>query len=108
MDAIEMTLKFDPLSDPEVAMVFNNRLATTFYLLWRRTHVVSDEFAAAVNRITGRLENMDPPITSQDVVHAIRPEISGASDFSWGDAERFSIEALPYLNGSASITWRRV
>ncbi len=102
-----MTLGFDPLSDPETVMVFGDHLATQFYLLWRRSHIVTDNFPGAVNRIVRRLRQWLPPFTADVVFDAIKSEISGTSSFSYGDAQKFSTEVLPYLNGSAEIKWKK-
>jgi len=55
-----MTIKinFDPNEDPTIKNIFENKTARNLWCLWRRGHIVSQDFHDAVLEIAERIDSL--------------------------------------------------
>lgn len=108
---ITMQLEFDPAvsEDPLIAGVFQNDVACTLYLLWRRTHIVGTEFADDVLQIAERVGALPKRPTEVAVIQCFDPVIGvhpGLSrNFLKRDVVEFAATYLPYIRGDKQIRY---
>jgi hypothetical protein len=95
-----MHLKFDPQSDPDVAEVFADDIARTFYLTWRCGHIVDKEyFLLSCLRVAANIRVRQPK-TERELFDCIPCSVYNISE---RDVLRFVPEYLPYVLGQAQI-----
>lgn len=97
-----VVLAFDPFANEETAEVFNDDLARTIYLLWRRKHIISDGFAFEVLGIAKNLREIKPA-TPEAAERAFPTWAYG--NFGLGDVKTFCREHFEYLTGEKTAEW---
>lgn len=102
MHQIVIQLKFDPRDDDVTRAIFEDHTARTLYLLWRRNHIVSQNFAKNCRSIAAVIHRKKPQTANE--LRECFPW--GLHDFPPGDIDRFCPEVIPFFCGERQITWR--
>jgi hypothetical protein len=97
-------MRFDPFDCgcSDVTAIFRDDAARTLYLLWRRGHIVSENFAIRVREIAERIRCRAPKTVEELVLMFPR----GPMDFPRKDVEEFCAEFLDYFTGSRTVEYR--
>lgn len=103
---VTMRLAFDPTKADEATVeVFNNDIARTLYLLWRRGHIVSREFSRQVLGIAKAIGKARPG-SAMELCRCFSWPCDGSNcDFLPDDVASFCAGALPFFNGEKTIDY---
>lgn len=98
-------LGFDPFTcDCEATkQVFQDSVAVSLYLLWRRSHIVNQHFANDVLRIVEAIRKREPK-TAEELKRCF-PRMNPYGNFPPADVNNFCEGALPYIAGEKVIKW---
>jgi hypothetical protein len=103
MDGPMMVLNFDPNSDPDIRGCFKDDTARTLYLLWRRGHIVGEDFAVDCLSVATRISQLS--IVTVDSLISCFPRGPG---LDWGmpaDVRAFCERYLDFFAGGSKVTW---
>ena len=106
-------LGFDPFQCgcADTAAVFQDEIARTLYLLWRRGHIVNGTFPKEVLAIAARIKAIHPETAKE--LSGCFSDMPGTQllsafmtpNFIPRDVKRFCPSALPYFTGEESIDY---
>lgn len=99
---VETKIGFDASADPEIAAVFANDSARTFWLLWKQGHITSPDFHKIALNAGQRIEK-NKPKTAEDCLQCLAG-ISGR-EVTWTDLTEFIPRAWPFLSGERKATF---
>ena len=95
-----MSLQFDPAKS-EIADIFAHEFGRTFYLLWRRQHLVSPHFAETTRVIISRWDVFKP----KDWQELVKIIPIGGYDLTLKDVEAFCREYWDYFAKPELVTY---
>lgn len=100
MQKVHMKLTFDPNESP-LKDIFEHDFGRTVWLLWRRNHIVSDQFNFAIRELMRRWDNLKPE-SAEKLAH-IWP-INGV-DFSREDVRQFCESHWQNMQDPTTVTY---
>lgn len=104
---LEITCRFDPFDCgcEDTAACFRDDIARTFYLLWRRNHIVDQHFPGQVLSIALGIRS-EKPQTAEELRQTIRKRLHYRSGVSSADVDRWCEEAMPYFRGEKTVGYK--
>ena len=99
---ITIELGFDPKDNIELRELFKSEFGKAFYLLWRRDHLVGEDFATLCLAYTVKVQ--ESGANTPDAVVALFP--SNHDYFQINDVRKFVHEMWPYLSGYNRVDYK--
>lgn len=99
VDTITVKLSFDPWTTEATQSIFSDGFTRKFYLLWRRDHMVSNEFNGKCLELLEKWKEARP-LTPQELINSITMD---GVDFSSNDVRNFVVKYNAYLFGDARV-----
>lgn len=99
---VVMRLHFDPMANPTLRKVFENDVARTLYLAWRRSHNVDQDFPSYCLSIAEAFRRLEPK-SVEDFTKCF----PGLADpyFTEGDVWNFCKSDWGFFTGERRITF---
>jgi len=88
-------IKFDLTEDPTIKKIFENKTARNLWCLWRRGHIVSQNFHDAVLEIAERIDDL-PFVTVQGLIDSFQSY--RYNDFTDNDVASFVGDYVFYFS----------
>ena len=96
---IEIKFGFDPLKSDTLKSIINDPVASSLWAMWKRSRIVSDQFAFDVLAVSSMVKKRDPQ--NIDSLRACFP--TQCHDFTSGDVRAFVPEWLEVLMGRVNL-----
>lgn len=100
---IVMRLHFDPKEDVDTDRVFNDDVARTLYLLWRRGHIVDQSFVSQVSAVASKW-NVAKPMSVREA-SLLFPHVM---NFPEKDVVKFLEEHWEFFTVERTVTYEVV
>lgn len=102
-----VVLNFDPTTsdNDDIRAIFQDPLATQFYLLWRKDHIVGPEFEKNVLAVANLLRGtkmMYPEELRKRVWFAVKAD---SGNFTEGDVIKFCVDFWSYYKGEKIVQY---
>lgn len=102
VDNMIVKIDFDPWANPITAAIFSNNFTRNFYLLWRRDHLVSNEFPDTCLKLLHKWRLVRPAMPQEMISSIPRDGV----DFSDNDIRNFVAKYDDYLFGSCRVGYQ--
>jgi len=105
---MKIKITFDPShTTGHLRNVFDDDVARTLWLLWKRGHLTNDDFSEECVVVADRIRESKPE-TAEELARCFPTLDPRGSNFTAGDVERFTAKYLGFFTGDDSVEYEVV